>query len=349
MIKKEICQKIRKKLNGITVEEYIKICLYHKEGYYSKIDPLGHRGDFITAPEISQLFGEILGLFIFYLWKNKFNQPINLIELGPGKATLLIDILRITKNFSHFNNSLKIHLIEKNNTLIKLQKKIFNSEFFNSYKISWSKKFKEISNEPVIIYANEFFDCLPIRQFQKKKLSWYEKKINFNTKENKFYTKDILVKNIKMLSLLNKKGSENILEISQEREKYFQKLCIYVKKVKGFIIIIDYGYYDSPESFTLQAVYNNKLSHVLENPGMQDISSLVNFKNLIKIAQKNYLKIHTFCTQRDFLLSHGIKERKNKIFKKCKIKNQKIIQQEFERLIDINKMGSYFKVLVISS
>ena len=126
MIKIKIIDEIQKKNKGISLDKFIDICLFDKEGYYKIANPLGKSGDFTTSPEISQLFGEILGLYIYCLWQDKYKGELNLIELGPGNGTLLVDILRITKPFFNFHNFLNIHLIEKNNHLIHKQKKKYN-------------------------------------------------------------------------------------------------------------------------------------------------------------------------------------------------------------------------------
>ena len=172
--------------------------------------------------------------------------------------------------------------------------------------------------------------------------------INFNDNLDLFI-EDGLIKDTKTLSILNSKYHNDILEISEEREKYFGKICSHLYKYKGICIIIDYGYYDPIKNFSIQSLYKHQKTSILSNPGMQDITSLVDFKNLIDIAKKNNLKINTFCNQKKFLLSNGIKERKNKILEKCNLSEKKMIKNGFNRLIDINNMGSLFKVLVISS
>ena len=168
MIKNKIIDEIQKRNCGISLEKFIDICLFDNEGYYEISNPLGKSGDFITSPEISQLFGEILGLYIHSLWHNKYKEKFNLIELGPGNGTLLIDILRITKPLVNFHNFLNIHLIEKNKYLINKQKQNLRLSKFDNINIRWHNDFINIDQRPSIIYANEFFDCLPIRQFINK-------------------------------------------------------------------------------------------------------------------------------------------------------------------------------------
>ena len=124
-INKKLINHIKKDSTGIPLDKFIEICLFEKHGYYRNNQPIGKTADFITAPEISQLFGEILGLYIYDVWYQHLKCNFNLIELGPGKGTLLTDILRINKNFTSFLNSINLNLIEINKKLIKLQKKIF--------------------------------------------------------------------------------------------------------------------------------------------------------------------------------------------------------------------------------
>ena len=143
--------------------------------------------------------------------------------------------------------------------------------------------------------------------------------------------------------------NNNIAELSEQRENYFKVICEYIAQSSGAIIIIDYGYYDFPGHSTLQSVFNHRPSNLLDNVGRQDITSLVDFKKLIKIANNFKLHVNTYCNQKEFLLSNGILERKNKITQKCTAEQKRIIEIGFERLINKNQMGSIFKFLVMSS
>ena len=176
-----------KKKQPLTVEDYTNICLYKKNGYYINSKILGQKGDFITSPEISQLFGEIIGIYIYSYWKNFFGKNFNLVELGPGKGTLMIDILNITKKLKNFNNFSNIYFIEKNIHLIQEQKKKIKKFHSNSSIAQWRKKFSINNKNPTIIIANEFFDCLPIRQFYKNNNQWYEKMISYNNNEDRIF------------------------------------------------------------------------------------------------------------------------------------------------------------------
>ena len=348
MIDNKIIKKIIEFNQPITIEKYIELCLNDDFGYYSNSIAIGKKGDFITSPEISQLFGEILGLFIYFFWDKNIDKNFNLVELGPGRGTLLIDILNITKNYNKFFTSASLHLVEQNKLLITEQKKNLKKIKIYSKDIRWLKSFNISNKQPTIIFANEFFDCLPIRQFFKKNIDWYEKMIFFD-KDNRclqFINKKI--SDDLILSELSEFKKEETLEISNSRDKYFSKICKHINLVGGMIILIDYGYFDQPNYFTLQSLYNNKKSNILDNVGSQDITSLVDFKKLIFIAKSNKLNVDTFCTQREFFLQYGIEERA-KIISLNTLKNQKkIINDGLDRIINNNRMGSLFKVLVVS-
>ena len=343
-----IIRKINSYKEPITVEKFIEISLYGKDGYYKDTNIIGSSGDFITSPEISQLFGEILGLYILDYWQESINKKFNLIELGPGNGTLLSDILRVTEKFKDFKKATKVNLVEKNINLIKKQKNNLIKLNFKISEMIWSRNFIKTYDKPVIIFANEFFDCLPIRQFYKKNEFWYEKMVKYIEVNNTLRLTEAKVEDENTLKKIDTYNPLNLLEISESREKYFIKICKHILKVGGMMIAVDYGYLDKPTNFTLQSVYNNKYSNVFDNIGHQDITSLVDFKSLILIAKKNNLKVNIIANQRDFLIQNGIIQRSEKILLNCKQSQKEIIESGLNRLINKDNMGSAFKVLVIS-
>ncbi len=341
-IKEILINKIKK--NGsINVAEFIQTCQFENDGYYLKNIPIGRANDFITSPEISQMFGEVLAIFLINYWENKIKNNFNLIELGPGKGTLLKDILRTSSKNQKFLNSMKLTLIEKNKSLIDIQKKITTSA-----NITWREEF-DIANKniPSIIYSNEFFDCFPVQQFHKKE-KWYEKYVNYNEIDQNFTLVSQQVEDKKILKSLEKFEQVKVAEIARSRDEYFKLICSYIKKHKGVFITIDYGYKNPPNHLSLQTIYQHKKTHLFENIGHQDITAHVNFDKLISIANKYNLKIETFCSQQDFLISCGIKERKKNLQKNKSDEIIKKINVEYDRLVDNSQMGKMFKVLVIS-
>ena len=351
-LKKKIVKKIYQKSGSISLDEFIDICLFDENGYYKKKYPIGKSADYTTAPEISQLFGEILGIYIYNFWKNYLNCGFNLVELGPGKGTLLDDILRICKHFKNFLYSVNLNLVEINPRLMELQKK--NLKKYNNVlkKIRWSKDFNPIKKQPSIIFANEFFDCFGIKQFINIDKKWYEKHINFNNEEDKFFIYNKVINNqklIKKLNTIHQQSPNQIIEISDKRSKYFKNFCNFIKKYSGIIIIIDYGYKKNIHYSSLQSIKSHRHTNILDNPGNQDITSLVNFKNFEQIAHKIKLHVYGTYSQKEFLESNGIKERKNNILKKASTNQKKSIEKGYERLVANDQMGKTFKCLIISS
>lgn len=336
----QIRSKLKFNKKEMRLDAFINYALFSKNGYYKNKKPIGKNNDFITSPEISQMFGEILGLYLYYIWKTKINKRINLIELGPGNGTLFNDITNAISDNSYFFKKAKITFIEINKKLINIQKE--NLKTFK-YNILWKNKINIKSKIPSIIYSNEFFDCFPVRQFILDK-TWFERYVKYNKYKKNFSFINRPVKSKKLISFLEFYKKEGILEISFERNNYFEKICKLVRNRGGIFITIDYGYLKNIQNFTLQSVYNHKFSHVLENIGQQDISSHVNFSDLINIAKKNKLKIEECLTQREFLIKYGIIERSNFLSNN----NNLNMNNELERLIGNNKMGNLFKCLVVS-
>ena len=346
MINKDLIISEINKKGKINISKFIEFCQYGEDGYYIKKNPIGRNNDFITSPEISQMFGEMLGIFILNYWEKKIKNKFHLIELGPGKGTLIADILRTTKIKKKFLNDCNITLIETNEKLIELQKNYLGK--LDCPPIEWNQNFEIKNNKiPSIIYSNEFFDCFPVRQFHKKD-KWYEKFIKYNSSSKIFNFISRKVNSKKLLKKLEKFNKAKVAEISESRIKYFENICKFIKKNKGIFITVDYGYKDPPSFFSLQTVYNHKSTHLFDNIGNQDITAHVNFNELINIANKNNLSLELFCSQKEFLISCGIKKRKEMLQKN---KNKKTIQNlnfDYDRLTNKSKMGKLFKVLVLS-
>ena len=329
------------------LDKFIELALYERNGYYLSKKPIGKKFDFVTSPEISQMFGEIIGVYLLYHWKDKINSKFNLIELGPGNGTLFKDIERAAKILPDFFKNADVNLIEINKELKKIQEK--NLNYFTLSKIRWSKALNFRSKVPSIIYSNEFFDCFPVRQFINNNNHWLEKYIKFNEKENKYYSINKRVNSKKTLNYLSEYKKQKIYEVSYSRNKYFEQICKYLKKNRGICILIDYGYNEKIKNFTLQSIYNHKKTSIFENIGHQDISSHVNFTELIEIAKEKKLKINEYVSQRDFLIKYGILERKKKLLIRSSHLKKNLIDEEVDRLINIDRMGKLFKCLVVSN
>ncbi len=341
-IKDLIISQIKKK-GQIDVGEFIELCQFSDNGYYINNNPIGQNNDFITSPEISQMFGEIIGVFLINFWEKHIQRDFNLIELGPGAGTLTEDIIRVATINKDFLNSTNLFLIEKNQVLIKKQKDRLSN--LNVKNLKWCKNFDIKNDKPSIVYSNEFFDCFPIRQFFRKQ-KWYEKIIKYNNSKKLFNFESEEIKNEKLLQSLEKFNYAGVAEISKTRKNYYDSVCKFIKNNKGIFFTIDYGYKTFPKNFSLQTIHRHKKTHLFDNLGNQDITAHVNFDELIKVANYNKLTIESFSNQKDFLLGCGLKERKEQLQNNQDEIVSKKIELDYERLTSKSQMGDIFKVLI---
>ena len=336
-----------KKKSLISLEKFIENSLYEKNtGYYMSKNPFGNKGDFITSPNISIFFTEMIAVWIISLWKN-FNEPkeFNIIELGAGNGEMINILLKTFKKFSKFNKSLKVYILEKSPYLKKIQKNKIKNQ-----KVIWIKDLKQIKNKPCIIVANEFFDALPIKQYFKIKNIWCERKIKL-LKNKKFQYLDVKtnIKKIEKKVGYNISKNQKILEISEIAVKYLGQIAKIIKRNKGSLLIIDYGYKEKEMKNTLRGIRDHNIVNILSNYQKCDITYSLSFNFLMMIAKKLKLKINGFTTQRDFLLSLGIMKRAEIVSKNLKFSEKADIYYRIQKLIDKKFMGEIFKVLLITN
>ncbi len=322
-----------------------------KFGYYKKIFPFGKKGDFITAPEISQMFGELIGIWIIDSWK-KLGQPnkFNIIELGPGTGNLMIDITRtLNLNKNCANACKKIYLLETSKKLRMHQKKNFLQVNYKLLKkISWIENTQKIKKEPFIIVANEFFDALPIKQLQYTKNGWREILVNFNNKENFYYTlsnNPTLLE--KFIPNIKKKIGE-IYEIPIQSLSLINELFKKFNQTKGNFLIIDYEKKNTYGN-TLKSIKNHKKNNPLTNIGISDLSVHVDFELIKKISKNFKLNFYGPISQRNFLIKLGILLRAKMLKKNASQKQKQKINNSLKFLINKNKMGECFQVVSISN
>jgi NADH dehydrogenase [ubiquinone] 1 alpha subcomplex assembly factor 7 len=332
------------KLHGpITVSEYMSDCLLSpKKGYYNLKNTIGSKGDFITSPEISQIFGELIGLSLVDYWHQcqKPELPI-LTDLGGGNGTMLKDALRaINQVDKNLRKLIQPIFIESSLTLTNKQIKI----------IPDSSSFKDISEIPkgfLMLYANEFFDALPVHQFIKIKNSWHERLIDIDTNDNlqfiynnqpSLYGK-IFPKNLK---------NNQLIEFSPAAINIFSSLTKRILETGGIAIIIDYALSHNDIYGSLQAIKHHKYIDPLREPGNSDLSSKVNFSILSNIAKELNANVHGPIKQKVLLQNLGIKLRCEQLIKKNPGKKNAILS-DYNRLTSKDEMGDLFKAIAITS
>tara|TARA_Y100001958_G_C21207635_1_gene533584 strand:- start:286 stop:1332 length:1047 start_codon:yes stop_codon:yes gene_type:complete len=332
---------------NLPLDQFINLSLYDKKfGYYMKKNPFGKKGDFITSPNISRLFSEIIAIWIVSFWQSLGSpKRFHLIELGAGNGEMMKIIFESFKNFPTFLNSCKILIYEKSQILKKIQKK----KLLNS-KVVWISKLNNLNKIPCIFVANEFFDALAIKQFIKKENQWYEKFVNLGDKKKMFFfEKKTDIKKIEKKINLRISHNQNFIEFSELGLNYLKNISKVIKKNTGGLLIIDYGYSKNKMKNTLQGISNHKFANILDNIGNVDITHHINFKLYKKFTKNMGGLENNFTTQRNFLMKMGIRERAEIISKNLNFLKKADIYYRLKRLIDEKEMGNLFKVMLIKN
>jgi len=329
-----------------TLDKFIEESLYNKKyGYYMKQNPFGESGDFITAPNISILFSEMIAIWVISFWE-KLDCPkqFNLIELGAGNGEMMKILVRTFNKFPRFKNSCKINILEKSELLQRTQKNNIKDA-----KIKWLNNLNELNHFPCIFIANEFFDALPIKQFLKKEKKWYERHVKF-TRDKKQEYLDIPFDMKKFEKKIKFKISYNqkFIEYSPLTTKYLKTIIKKIKLNNGGILIIDYAYLEKEMKNTLQAVSKHKYCDVLKDFRNSDITYNLSFNLINKIIKKLGPCSSVSTTQKKFLTKLGILDRAEILSKNMLFSEKADIYFRIKRLIDKNQMGHLFKVMFIT-
>ncbi len=329
----------------MSLATYMSLALTHpRSGYYTGTDPLGAKGDFITAPEISQMFGELVGFFLVNLWQ-QLDQPksFTLLELGPGRGTLMQDALRVAAKAEGFVNACHLQLFETNPAL-----KAQQAERLGEYNPYWPSDVDEVADDPIFVVANEFFDALPIRQFVKAPDGWHERQVGLRDGKRAFGLSPTPIPDSAMPPELALAQLGETYEVSLAAADIMQKLGKRIAAQKGALLAIDYGYAATQTGETLQAVRHHAFADPLDAPGEIDLSAHVDFGALAKVATGLGLTAEKLSTQRDFLGALGIVERATALVKSNPDKVD-AIAASLRRLVDSTEMGTLFKVFCAHS
>ena len=328
------------------VDDFMRACAGE---YYNTQHAFGAKGDFITAPGVSQMFGEMVAVWIMQRWQEAGSPKVlRLIELGPGDGTLMADILRTLKSFKEFQTQLSVSLIENSARLRDLQR-----EKLSPYNVAlnWPQSIDDVEPDFSIVIANEFFDALPIKQFRKTKGAWQERCISYDADNASLYfttrVPQIDVAAIMPSDFLNAQDG-SIFEISPESLSMIEKIARRLHDHAGAALVIDYGYSTPGLGDSLQGISKQKYADVLDNPGAHDLTAHVDFATLKTVA--SFLKTQQIMTQADFLFAMGITHRGEDLKKKNQNdKLHKDIDQALHRLTSPDAMGHLFKVLILTA
>ncbi|MEL7345712.1 MAG: SAM-dependent methyltransferase [Pseudomonadota bacterium] len=330
------------RLNGpMTLAEYMSVCLGHPEhGYYRKQDPLGAAGDFTTAPEISQMFGEMIGLWLASTWVED-GQPeqIVLAELGPGRGTLMADALRAAKAVPGFVDAARVHLVETSPALRDKQ-----ADALGSYRVSWSDDIEGLPQGPLYLIANEFFDALPIRQFMRQGETWAEKVVGLDEKGALAFGFAPPSAHGALQDIEVADGA--VVETAAPGAAIAQSIGARIATHGGAALIVDYGDWDGTGD-TFQALSQHEPVDPLEAPGDADLTAHVGFRPLAQAASEGGARAAGFATQGAFLERLGITARAETLAARLSGDALTSHIAAHRRLLHPDEMGGLFKVLAI--
>lgn len=331
--------------NGtMSVAHFMQIALYHpKYGYYYNNEVIGKNADFITAPEISQIFGEMVAIWVISMWQ-QLGEPrqVNLVEIGPGLGTMMVDMLRAFNNFPNFKAAMNVTMVETSPYLKSVQQEKLSEKFD---KIIWQNDILTLPQMPTIFVANELFDALPISQFVKKDGRWFERRIALNNQEKLSFALQETVLAVRLDYLHKNAKDGDFVEISTIGHNLIRQIGQICQQNNGAALLIDYGYTKHEYQNTLQALKNHQYHDILSNIGSADITAHVDFISLVAIIKSYKLVINEVISMGKFLTNMGIEVRNDILAQKLSgIKRQEFIEST-NRLIDPRKMGELFKVL----
>ncbi len=332
---------------SIPLAQYLHLCMADPTaGYYAANDSIGKAGDFITAPEVSQMFGELLGIWVIETWKGLGSpSPFTLAELGPGNGTMMSDIFRAAEVCEEFLAAAELVLVETSSRLIERQRRTIKP----SRDPVWTDSIANIPDQPVIVLANELLDALPISQYVKKDGEWHERVVILAENDELAWalSPDKIDKRL-LPGNATSESNGSVYEISPGRELLVTRLCELIKAQTGAVLLIDYGHTTHGFGDTLQAVRAHEFVDPLANPGQADISSHVDFEALCKIVEKSGLYCPEPVTQGEFLLKLGLLERAGSLGAGLDETGRSRIKHEAERLALPDQMGNLFKVMAFT-
>jgi NADH dehydrogenase [ubiquinone] 1 alpha subcomplex assembly factor 7 len=316
--------------------------------YYATRDPFGVAGDFITAPEISQIFGELVGLWCAAMWSVTGRpDPVHLVELGPGRGTLMADALRALKVAPAFRAAVRVHLVETSPVLRAVQERTLTG---TDVDIRYHHNVGQVPKGPAFFIANEFFDALPVAHFVRGAKGWHERVIGLRDDVLTFGLSPIKTPDFVIPEHLRSAPEGSIVELSPESVRIAREIAERIQAQGGAALFIDYGYAKHGVGETLQALRGHAFADALKDPGEADLTAHVDFSALAGAAKQAGAAAFGPMTQRDFLLGLGILERSAMLMRQATLEQALALESGTTRLTEDTPtgMGRLFKVLAVT-
>ncbi|HYM99669.1 MAG TPA: SAM-dependent methyltransferase [Aestuariivirgaceae bacterium] len=327
------------------LDRYMALCLGHPlYGYYMTRDPLGSAGDFTTAPEVTQMFGEIIGIWCMQCFEVMGKpQGFDLIELGPGRGTLMSDLLRAARAMPEFLERVRIRLVEMSPVLRAAQEKALTG---TPAAVTWHDSLDGIPSAATLLIANEFFDALPVRQFQRLQQGWAERAIGL--KEGKL-AMGLIPTALKLPDWTAQAKEGDIAEMRPAAAHWGASIGERLAHNLGAALIIDYGHLRSSLGDTLQGVRHHQMVSVLERPGDTDLTSHVDFEALGQAIRSGGASLWPAMTQASFLHDMGLELRAGILARNASEAEKRDLSAAMERVAGPKQMGHLFKVMAATS
>jgi NADH dehydrogenase [ubiquinone] 1 alpha subcomplex assembly factor 7 len=329
----------------ISLERYMSLAVFHpRYGYYTTHEPFGTNGDFVTAPEISQMFGELIGLWAAEVWRlSRAAGPMRLVELGPGRGTLMTDALRAKRSVPALG--VEVHLVEISGRLSEVQRGTLAK---SDCPIYWHASIEELPAGPAIFVANEFFDALPVQHFVRTEKAWCERVVGVDAEGKLTFGLTPSVAG-EVRRLTAPEGS--ILELNLKAREIARSIATRIAFKGGALLAIDYGYTETQYGETLQAMRSHRFVDPLEAPGECDLTAHVDFAALAREAEAAGARVHGPVTQAEFLLALGITERARMLKRNGSPAQSEATDKALLRLTDRStptSMGQLFKSMAVT-
>lgn len=324
----------------LTLADYMADCLLHPDhGYYATRDPFGEGGDFTTAPEISQMFGELLGLCLAQTWLDQgAPAPFTLAELGPGRGTLMADLLRATRAVPGFHAAARVTLIEASATLRGIQHRTLGD-----HPVIWADSVEALPEAPLFLIANEFFDALPIRQFTRQREGWAETVVGLDG-DRLSLGRTPPARLAALDHRLSDTAPGDIVEVCPAAAPIMARIGGLIARHGGAALVIDYGGWQS-RGDTFQALQDHRPTDPLAAPGRADLTAHVDFAALAHAAPP--ARASRMIEQGALLQRLGIDQRAARLATSLTGAAQESHLAAHRRLTDRAEMGSLFKALAV--
>jgi NADH dehydrogenase [ubiquinone] 1 alpha subcomplex assembly factor 7 len=332
----------------ISVADYMAICLSDPaHGYYATRDPFGAAGDFVTAPEISQMFGELVGVWCLAAHEAMGSPPsFALVELGPGRGTLMADLLRAARVRPAFTDAASVHLVETSPVLRGAQRRRLDGIAAPA----WHDRIDELPPGPLIIVANEFFDALPIRQFIRTNDGWRERLVGLGGDGRLAFGIGATGIGDDMIPPQAVGAAPgDVVEVNRPAEAILAALCDRIVADGGALLTFDYGSDRGGLGDTLQAVRAHGHVGVLDGPGEADLTAHVDFAALAATGRSRGARVFGPRAQGHFLVEMGLLERAGAIGRDAGAAERDALVAAVERLAGENGMGTLFRALAVTS